>query len=269
MCVEKLDCKLFIDINCNWSSNIEGKDIENCVVIQTKENYEIDYSSIIEETNCVNFFKPNDDQQKCCLLINCKPGYLINNITVCSEAKTIEFFGKNNEYISTHNIDSSQEIRGFNVHSIKTNNLNSCSLSLERLENVDFIWIYGIFVQVLKTEAYSFNSIGPINLQNVQDMLNPNMLATNASKLLSSLSIKNSPNVKNDVLNSFLINMKHTQTPFSNNCCQSLQNGFERLEKQVQDKLCHLEQKINLISNNIEMLNRKFDDLLIILNKNV
>lgn len=141
-------------------------------------------------------------------------------------------------------------------------------MKLERLENDDFIWIYGIFVQVLKTETDSFSSIGPIDLQNVQDMLNPNLLATNASKLLSSLSLKNSTSLKNDVLNSILVNMKNTQSPSSNNCHQNLQSSFERFEKQVQDKLCHMEQKINLISNNIEMLNKKFDDLLVSLNKN-
>ncbi|VVC40427.1 Protein of unknown function DUF4506 [Cinara cedri] len=266
---ESIDYKKFIKVKYNWQSNVDGMDIENIVVARLQQfedkTAEIDFLSLIEGSDCVNFTKPLD-QNNLFININCDPKYLISKIILSSEAKIIELFGKTGEYISTHLMLSSNDINEFpiNSHSIKVNS-TECSLKFEQLKYPDFIWIYGIIIYLIETKEHSNKSLGPINMQNVQNLLNPDLLVTNASKLLTALSLKKSKSDSDDFLNSILNKFENAKLSNSEN--DKLLNSFKQFETRVEDKFNNMALQINTIGKNIEMLNSKFDTLLNILHE--
>lgn len=154
-----------------------------------------------------------------------------------------------------------------NSHLIHINS-NKCSLKLEQLNNPDFIWIYGIIVYLTESCVEdSCKSLGPINMQNVKHLLDQESLATNAQKLFSLLSLKES---KPDIVNSFLSNLENGGLPDMNDGRMiSVFNNFKNFEKRVEDKLSTMALQINTISDNVEVLNKKFDTLLNALGKKI
>lgn len=169
--------------------------------------------------------------------------------------------------MSTHSALSSQGINEYtmNYHLININSIN-CSLKLGQLNNTDFTWIHGIFVFLTEAKEYSNTSLGPINMQNVQNLLNPDLLVTNASKLFSTLSLKESKPVNNDFLNSILSNYMGINKSLEND------NGSQlilqkQFESRVEERLNNMALQLNNIGNNVETLNKKFDTLLKVLNE--
>lgn len=179
------------------------------------------------------------------------------------QAKIVELFGKTGEYVSTHSAFSSQDDNEFpmNCHSIHINSIE-CSLKFGQLKNPEFVWIYGVLVYLTKTKDPTNKTLGPINMQNVQDLLNPETLVTNASKLFSTLSLKESKSDHNDVLKSILNDLENAKILNSSNDSQFMLNSFQQFEKSVEDKLNTLQLQLNVIGNNVETLNTKFDILL-------
>lgn len=162
---------------------------------------------------------------------------------------------------------SSEDISDFpiNSHSININN-TECSLKFEQLKYPDFIWIYGIIIYLIETKDYSNKSVGPINMQNVKNLLNPDSLAISASKLLTTLSLKNSKSDSDNFLNSILNKFENTNLSNSDN--DKLLNSFKQFETRVEDKFNSMALQINTIQSNVEMLNSKFDTLLNTLHEN-
>ncbi|XP_050420536.1 uncharacterized protein LOC126833319 [Adelges cooleyi] len=252
---ETTDLTSLVDISCNWLSNVDGKDIRDCMVVrlhQTREEDidEMDYSSMLQF--CINFMQPNLNNEDCdqdlptfTIELKSKPRYIIKKVVLCSQAKIIELFGNNEEYISTHN---STGINNFNIHTMCVNN-TACSLKLKQLTDDKFGWIYCLHVYLLKTEDNFNCKIGPVNLQNVINILNSESVPTNVSMLLSTLSQRN---------------LSSKNSTHNNEC---FENGIVRLEKLVQEKFNSMEQQIHTVASNVEMLNTKFDNLLALLNK--
>lgn len=153
-----------------------------------------------------------------------------------------------------------------NSHSVHINS-TECSLKLEKLKNSDFVWIYGILVYITETEEHSNKYLGPINMQNVHQLMNPESLTTNASKLFSSLSLKESKSNSNDFVTSILSNLTNTKFFEKNSDGKIVLNNFKQFEKNVEDKLNSMALQINTISYNVETLNKKFDTLLSVLHE--
>lgn len=150
-----------------------------------------------------------------------------------------------------------------NSHIINVNSTN-CSLKFKQLKNTDFAWIYGILIFLMEIKEYSNKSLGSINMQNVQHLLNPESLATNASKLFSLLTLKESKSDNSDFLNSVLNYSKKTKLLDNDNSQFVLQKQFE---KKVEERLNTMTQQLNNIENNVETLNKKIDTLLNTLHK--
>lgn len=165
--------------------------------------------------------------------------------------------------MSTHSAFSSQDDNEFpmNCHSIRINS-SECSLKFGQLKNPEFVWIYGVLVYLIKTKNPTNKTLGPINMQNVQNLLNPETLVTNASKLFSTLSLKESKSDHNDVLKSILNDLENSKILNSSNDSQFMLNSFQQFEKNVEDKLNTLQLQLNIIGSNVETLNTKFDVLL-------
>lgn len=162
--------------------------------------------------------------------------------------------------MSTHSALSSQSIEyTMNSHFINVNSRN-CSLKFEQLKNTEFAWIYGILVFLKEAKEYSNKSLGPINMQNVQHLVNPESLATNASKLFSSLSLKESKSDNHDFLNSILNYSKQTKLLDNDNNSQFLLQ--KEFQKKVEERLNTMTLQLNNIGNNVETLNKKIDTLL-------
>lgn len=142
-----------------------------------------------------------------------------------------------------------------------------CSLKLKQLNNPNFVWVYGILVYLVEVKEHCNSSLGPINMDNVQHLLNSESLTTNASKLLSTLSLRESKLNSNDFLNSILRNIGNSELPNSSNSDQLMTNSFKQFEKKVEDKLNDMALQLNAFGNNIELLNKKFDTLLIALHE--
>lgn len=176
-------------------------------------------------------------------------------------------FGKTGEYLSTHPSLSSKDANEcpMNLHSIIHINSSECSLKFEQLKNSDFVWIYGILIYLIETEEHYNKYLGPINMQNVHSLMDAESLATNASKLFSSLSLKESKSNSNDFVTSILNNFSNTKFLEKNTDGKIILNNFKQFEKSVDDKLNNMALQINTIANNIETLNKKFDSLLNIL----
>lgn len=153
-----------------------------------------------------------------------------------------------------------------NSHSILINS-TECSLKFEQLKNSDFVWIYGILVYLIETEDHSNTFLGPINMQNVHHLMNPESLTTNASKLFSSLSLKEPKSNSNDFVTSILNNFANTKFSEKNYDSKIVLNNFKQFEKSVEDKLDSMALQINTIGNNVNTLNKKFDTLLNTLNE--
>lgn len=130
------------------------------------------------------------------------------------------------------------------------------------MKNSNFIWIYGIIVHLIETNEHSNKYLGPINMQNVHHLMNPESLAANASKLFSSLSLKESKSNSNDFVTSILNNLGNTTFLEKDNDNKIVLNNFKQFEKSVEDKLNSMALQINTIGNNVETLNKKFDTLL-------
>jgi len=106
-------------------------------------------------------------------------------------------------------------------------------------------------------------SLGPINMQNVQHLLNPELLAKNASKLFSTLSLNESKPDKNDILNSILNNyLDNIKLLNDDNSDQLTNDNFKQFEVKIEDRLNAMALQLNTIKDNVETLNKKFDALL-------
>lgn len=123
--------------------------------------------------------------------------------------------------------------------------------------NSDYIWIYGLIANLTEEKDQLNPSLGPINIKNVQNLLNPELLATNASKLFSTISLKESK----------LIEKINDKTETSIKSRQFINNNLMNFEKNVENKLNNMTIQINSIKDNMEILNQKFDTLLNILQK--
>lgn len=148
-----------------------------------------------------------------------------------------------------------------NSHSIHVKS-TECSLKFEQLKNSDFVWVYGMLIYLTEAKEQSDISLGPINMENVQHLLNPESLATNASKLFSTLSLRESKLNSNDFCNAILKNFESTKLLDSSNSDQFMSNSFKQFEKKVEDKLNDMALQLNSFGQNIELLNKKFDLLL-------
>lgn len=153
-----------------------------------------------------------------------------------------------------------------NSHSVHINS-TECSLKFEQLKNSDFVWIYGILIYLTESEEHPNKYLGPINMQNVHQLMNPESLTTNASKLFSSLSLKESKSNSNDFVTSILSNLTSTKFLEKNNDGKIVLNNFKQFEKNVENKLNSMALQINTIGNNVETLNKKFDTLLSVLHE--
>jgi len=142
-------------------------------------------------------------------------------------------------------------------------NSTECALKLKQYNNPDFVWIFGIIIYLNDMKEHPNEFLGPINMQNVQNLLESKPLDLNALKLFSMLSLKQSKPFNNDILMSIFNNME--QSKFSNSETEGNQFtsiGFKQFEKKVEDKLQSMAVQINTIENNVETLNKKFDLLL-------
>lgn len=162
---------------------------------------------------------------------------------------------------------SSEDVSEFpiNSHSININS-TECSLKFKQLKYSNFIWIYGIIIYLTETKEHFTKSLGLINMQNVQNLLNPDSLATNASMLLATLSLKESKADSDNFLNSILNKFENIKLSNSDN--DKLLNSFKQFETRIEDKFNNMAIQINTIGKNIDMLNTKFDSLLNALHKN-
>jgi hypothetical protein len=148
-----------------------------------------------------------------------------------------------------------------NNHSILIEG-TECSLKFEQLNKPDFVWIYGVLIYLTEAKQSSNTSVGPINMENVQHLLNPESLTSNASKLLSTLSFRDPKLNTNEFLNTLLKNIETSKLPDSSNKDELMLHYFKLFEKKVEDKLNHITLQLNGFENNIELLNKKFDTLL-------
>jgi len=142
-------------------------------------------------------------------------------------------------------------------------NSTECALKLKQYNNSDFVWIFGIIIYLTDMKEHHNKFLGPINMQNVQNLLESKPLDLNALKLFSMLSLKESKSINNDILMSIFNNMKNSK--FLNSETegnQFMSIGFKQFEKNVEDKLQSMAAQINTIENNVETLNKKFDLLL-------
>lgn len=173
--------------------------------------------------------------------------------------------------MSMHPAVSSINVNEFSMYSHVIHiNRSKCSLKFNQFENTDFVWIYGVVVYLTEEKEHLNTSLGPINIQNVQHLLNPELLATNASKLFTTLSLKESKLENNDFLNSVLNKFESCKSKESNNGSQFILNNLKHFEKSVEDKLTNMSFQLNSINDNVEMLNKKFDILLNVLHaKNI
>lgn len=167
--------------------------------------------------------------------------------------------------MSIHRSLSHNDFDGLQMHShlIPLNCSTECSLKFKQFNNSDFIWIIGIIIHVTEVKEHPKKFLGPINLQNVQNLLQPKSLDLNASKLFSTLNMKQSESNSNDILNSILNDFKHFKVPSNNpEGNQFTSISFKQFEKKVEDKLNSMAVQMNTIENNVETLNKKFDLLL-------
>jgi len=142
-------------------------------------------------------------------------------------------------------------------------NSTECALKLKQYNNSDFVWIFGIIIYLTDMKEYPNKFLGPINMQNVQHLLESKPLDLNALKLFSMLSLKESKSINNDILMSIFNNMENSKSPNSDTeGNQFMSIGFKEFERKVEDKLQSMAVQINSIENNIETLNKKFDLLL-------
>lgn len=149
-----------------------------------------------------------------------------------------------------------------NSHMIYVNS-TECSLKFRQLVNSNFVWIYGIIVYLTESKMTPNKSLGPINMQNVQHLLNPELLAKNASKLFSTLSLNESKPDKNDILNSILNNyLDNIKLLNDDNSDQLTNDNFKQFEVKIEDRLNAMALQLNTIKDNVETLNKKFDALL-------
>lgn len=268
-----MDITKLLKIKCHWPSNVDGKDIEDCVAVHIipetnqHEGNQVNVMPSIEQTvcNCVNFMKPEDNNEAPLINISCDSKHFISKICVFSEAKIIELFGINGEYVSTHSTISTANVSEYltNSHMIYINS-TECSLKFRQLSNADFIWIYSIIVYLTESKIPPNRSLGPINMQNVEHLLNPELLAKNASKLFTTLSLNESKPNKNDILN-YLDNINLPNSDYS--CSQLMYNNIKQFEIKIEDRLNAMALQLNTINNNVEMLNKKIDELLIVVHE--
>ncbi|CAI6350384.1 unnamed protein product [Macrosiphum euphorbiae] len=259
-----------VKVKCDWQSNVCGMDIEDCVVSSPKQSEtdanKLDVLQLITEFDCkgVNFEKP-EHLNDFFININCDSMHVINTIVVCSEARIIELFGKTGEYVSIHQSlghnDLSDGVKMYS-HFIPINS-TECALKLKQYNNSDFVWIFGIIIYLTDMKDHPNKFLGPINMQNVQNLLESKPLDLNALKLFSMLSLKESKSTNNDILMSIFNNMKNSKFPNSETeGNQFMSISFKQFEKKVEDKLQSMTAQINTIENNVETLNKKFDLLL-------
>jgi len=138
-----------------------------------------------------------------------------------------------------------------------------CALKLKQCNNSDFVWIFGIIVYLSEIKEHPNKFLGPINMQNVENLLQSKPLDLNALKLFSILSHKQSKSMNNDILMSMFNNVKNSEFPNSETeCNQFMSINFKQFEKKVEDKLQSMAVQMNTIENNVDALNKKFDLLL-------
>lgn len=262
-----------VKIKCDWQSNVCGMDIEDCVVVRPKQSEidanQLDVMQLITEFDCkgVNFEKPSEKPEQLNDLfinINCGPMHVINEIVVCSEARIIELFGKMGEYVSIHQSLGHNDFDGIQMYShLIPIDTAECALKLKQYNNSNFVWIFGIIIYLTEMKEHPKKFLGPINMQNVENLLVSKPLDLNASNLFSLLSLKQSKSINNDVLMSIFNKMENSK--FQNNETENnnfMEISFKQFEKKVEDKLQSMVVQMNTIENNVETLNKKFDLLL-------
>ncbi|XP_026810849.1 uncharacterized protein LOC113552261 [Rhopalosiphum maidis] len=258
-----------VKVKCDWQSNVCGMDIEHCVVARPKQSdidtKTLDILQLITEFDCksVNFEKP-EHQSDLFININCEPTHVIDRVAVCSEARIIELFGKTGEYVSIHQSISHSDFDGVQMYShLIPIDSTECALKLKQFNNSDFIWIFGIIIYLTEVKEHSNKFLGPINMQNVQHLLESKPLDLNALKLFSMLSLKQSQSINNDVLMSIFNNMDNSK--FSNSDPEGGEFklvSFKQFEEKVEHRLQSMAVQMNTIENKIETLNKKFDLLI-------
>ncbi|XP_060842093.1 uncharacterized protein LOC132922541 [Rhopalosiphum padi] len=258
-----------VKVKCDWQSNVCGMDIEHCVAARPKQSdidaEKLDVLQLITEFDCksVNFEKP-EHLSDLFININCDPTHVIDTVAVCSEARIIELFGKTGEYVSIHQSLSHSDFDGVQMYShLIPIDSTECALKLKQFNNSDFIWIFGIIIYLTEIKEHSNKFLGPINMQNVQNLLESKPLDLNALKLFSMLSLKQSQSINNDVLMSIFKNMDNSK--FSNNDPEGGEFksvSFKQFEEKVEHRLQNMAVQMNTIENKIETLNKKFDLLI-------
>uniref|UniRef100_A0A2S2P5X1 Uncharacterized protein n=1 Tax=Schizaphis graminum TaxID=13262 RepID=A0A2S2P5X1_SCHGA len=286
-----------VKVKCDWQSNVCEMDIEHCVAARPKQSdidaEKLDILQLITEFDCksVNFEKP-EHLSDLFININCDPTHVIDTVAVCSEvslsfcimmyfnesniffvfqARIIELFGKTGEYVSIHQSISHSNFDGVQMYShLIPIDSTECALKLKQFNNSDFIWIFGIIIYLTEIKEHSNKFLGPINMQNVQNLLESKPLDFNALKLFSMLNLKQSKSVNNNVLMSIFNNMDSSK--FLNSDPEGSQFksvSFKQFEEKVEEKLQNMAVQMNTIEDKIEKLNKKFDLLLSALhNKN-
>lgn len=166
--------------------------------------------------------------------------------------------------MSTHSTSSDDNAElPMNIHTLHLNTAD-CGLKFQQMKNSDFGWIYGIFIYLAETQLNSNTSLGPINMQNVQHLLNPEMMPTNASKLLSMLSQKKSHSIPNDILDSIKA-IQNAKLGDDLNSSQVLNNSLKQFQNRIDDKLDNMSLHLHAIENQMDSLNKKFNTLLNVL----
>lgn len=180
------------------------------------------------------------------------------------QARIIELFGKAGEYLSIHQSIRNDNFDGFQMYShLILVDSADCALKLKHYNNSDFFWIFGIIIYLTKIKEHPNKFLGPINMQNVENLLESKPLDLNALKLFSSLSLKQSKSINNDILMSLFKNVDNSK--FSNaetEGNQFMSIIFKQFEKKVEDKLQSMVVQMKTIEDNVDTLNKKFDLLL-------
>jgi len=180
------------------------------------------------------------------------------------QARVIELFGKSGEYVSIHRSIHHDDFDGFQMYShLILVDSTDCALKLKHYNNSDFVWIFGIIIYLTEIKEHPDKFLGPINMQNVENLLESKPLDLNALKLFSTLSLKQSKSINNDILMSMFNNVENSKFPNTEkegNLFMSI--IFKQFEKKVEDKLQSMAVQMNTIENNVDTLNKKFDLLL-------
>lgn len=109
-----------------------------------------------------------------------------------------------------------------------------------------------------ETEVHSNTSLGPINMQNVQCLLKPELLPQNSAKLLSMLNHRKSTSTTRDALNSIRLIPSGAANTSTN---QLLDSVMRLLIEETNSKLDSMALQINTIANYVVGIDKRLIEL--------